>query len=184
MAIAKVKLVGATTEKKLLHLENILTKMQRKLHKTVVGVIPPIPLFFFAEEAQKNGEIFQWLFPAAGTITVACMYVRDYADKDGVTFYANMVGPVTGSTRTFETRKNAVLQTLNIPVAIGDRLVFGVKTPERVKGIWVAFLFEMSIKSLGKEVFLIDEFSKIMDAESAEVTDSASVEVSKDAVQD
>ncbi len=175
MANRKVVIVGATPEKKFQHLESILTRMNRKLHKTVMGVMPPIPLFFFAEQAQPSGEIFQWLFPAAGTITRACMYVRDYADKEGVTFYANMTGPTAGTTQKFETRRNAVIQALNIPVAIGDRLTFGVETPERVKGIWVAFLFEMSIKDLGKETFLIDEFSKIMDTEVAEVSSTEEV---------
>jgi len=169
----RIQVRGSTVEKKFLHIENILNRMQRKLHKTVIGVLPPIPLFFYAEKAQESGEIFQWLFPAQGVITRACMYVREYKTKDGITFTADMIGKTSSTSQSFMTRKNALIQTLNIPVSIGDRLIFRVDSPEQITGIWVAFLFEMNMKDLAKETFIIDEFTKLMNQEIGEITDAA-----------
>ena len=174
-----IKIVGNTPEKKFRHIESILTRMHRRLHKTVLIAVPPIPLFFYEETAKENGEIFQWLFPAAGTIVRACLYIRDFADKEAVTFLAEMKSSTGGQSQMFETRRNATIQEMNIPVAVGDRLTFSTNTPERIKGIWVAFLYQLDMKEVGKEVQMLDDFLKLSEQEL-----TAIVEVPADAIQD
>ncbi len=161
-----IKLKNGTPEEKLAQVEKILNRMQRKLHKTVIGVMPPIPIMLSAEEPNPDGEIFKILIPASGKITAVCLCVKEIEGKEAATFEALIVGPDAGSFIRFATKKLLTIQKTDINVAPGDMLILKTDNPERVHGIWLALLYQMGIKESGKERFLIEELEKILDEDA------------------
>jgi len=167
-----ITIKGKTPDEKIAHIEKILNRMSRKLHKTVVGVIPPIPVMFQVEEPNANGEILSVLLPAAGTIKDVAVFVREFKDKDPVTFKASIDGLVFGTSAAISTRKNLTIQTLNLAVSAGDRLRLVVEGEDKVSGIWIAFLYQIGITSSEQKKFLISEFIQITDGEKEEINGS------------
>ena len=163
-----ITIKGNTSDEKFKHLERILNRMSRKLHKTVIGVIPPVPVMFSAEAPAADGSIFSFLAPASGKITDVCLVIKEFADKEGVDFVVEVNGPSGGAHANFSTRKNLTIHSINLQVAPGDLLSFSTKSPERIKGIWLSFLYLFGIDKAEKMPFLIEEFEKLIDIESTD----------------
>ena len=161
-----IKLKDGTPEEKLIQVERILNRMSRKLHKTVIGVMPAIPIMFQIDEPKEDGEIFKFLLPCKGQITDVCMFVRKFDGSETVDFDASIRGPVTGAFARFSTKKNLTIQRANLDVLAGDMLTLTTDSPEKVHGIWIALLYQMGIKESGKEVFLLDDLDKLLEEET------------------
>jgi len=162
---------GNTADEKFKHLEVILNRMRRKLHKTVVGVMPPVPIMFAADAPREDGEIFSFLAPASGMITDVCLLIKEFTDKNPVTFEAKVNGVLGGAFTKFSTRKNLTVQTVNLSVSPGDMLTLGTDTPDGIKGIWLSFLYQMGINKAGQTKFLIDEFEHMIEEEDIDATE-------------
>lgn len=161
-----IKLKDGTPEEKLVHVERILNRMSRKLHKTVIGVMPAIPIMFSIDEPKEDGEIFSFLMPAKGIITDVCLFVGKFDGSEIVEFEAEVRGPVTGAYARFGTKKNLTIHKASLAVSAGDRLSLRTVSPEKVHGIWLALLYQMGIKESRKEVFLLEELEKILKEEN------------------
>jgi hypothetical protein len=165
-----ITIKGNTPDEKIAHVERILNKMSRRLHRTIIGVIPPVPVMFSTPTPNADGSIFTFLAPASGTITDICLVIKEFADKDPVPFVAQVNGPSGGAHINFLTRKNLTIQAANLQVSAGDLLSFSTSAPDKVKGVWLSFLYQFGMNKLDKTSFLIDEFEKLIDQESSEVS--------------
>jgi hypothetical protein len=154
---------GETTEEKFKVIERTLQRFSRKLHRTVVGVMPPIPIFFEIESIPETGVVFKCLIPTSGVITNVCLYIREFEGKTTVPFRVESHGTSVGTFADFRTRKNLTVDEVNISVSPGDMLTFSTTEPERVRGIWASFLFQMGIKDMKKEKFLIEDFERLIE---------------------
>jgi hypothetical protein len=161
-----IKIKDGTPDQKIEHIERILNRMSRKLHNTVIGVMPAIPVMFSTDEPKENGEIFKFLLPCKGHISTVCMYVNKFDGSEAIAFEAAVRGPITGSNVRFLTKKNLTVENANLPVFAGDMITLTTETPESVHGIWIALLYQMGIKESGKEVFVLDELNKLLEEEN------------------
>ena len=158
-----IKIRGNSTEEKINAIERILNRFQRKLHNTVIGVMPPVPIMFSVKKVDSDGEIFSFLIPAKGVITSICLYIKEFNnEKETVRFKASIEGPAGGTYATIETRKNLTIGNLNLNVSAGDLLVLTTPTPDAISGVWLAFLYQMGIKDCGQEKFLAEELERLL----------------------
>jgi len=162
-----IKIKGNTPEEKLQHVEKILNRMSRKLHKTVVGVMPPIPIIFSTDAPKEDGEIFTFLAPASGRITDICLMVGEYKDQTPVEFKASVEGQVHGSSGSFRTRKNLTITALDLDVHPGDLLrLTTTAEPGQINRIWLSFLYQLGIDKVAKANYIADELFKLLEEEN------------------
>jgi len=161
-----IKLKGDTAEQKFAHLEVVLNRMSRKLHKTVIGIVPPVPVMFSIDVPKDDGEIFSFLAPALGMITNICLMVGEYEGNEPVVFEASVKGKISGASAKFSTRKTLNIQEVQLPINPGDLLVLRTESPEKVRKIWLSFLYQMGVESATHLPYLIDKFTEIMEGES------------------
>ena len=163
-----MKLVkGDSVEQQIQHIDTVLQRMQRRTHKTVVGIIPPNLTFGFVDKPTEDGILLRAIFPA-GRLLKGFMYVEHYADKQPVTFVAEVSGQSGSQTRDFTTRKQLLVIEPDLQLDIGDRLTFKVKEWDKVQGIWIGFLFHIEMKDSVKETYLLDQ----IDALNAELVEN------------
>lgn len=161
-----IKLKGKTPEEKFRHIEIILNRMSRKLHKTVVGVIPPIPVMLAVDKPAPDGLMFSYLAPAIGRISDICMIVKNYAGKDPVEFEASVSGPTSGAMTKFVTRKPVTITNVNLPVNPGDLLILKTTSPDAISEIWLSFLYHIRLNKSEKMSFIAEELLQLVEEES------------------
>lgn len=156
-----IKLKKGTPDERFKQIEVILNRMSRKLHKTVIGVMPPVPVMFSAELPMEDGNMFTFLSPADGTITSICMYIREFEGNEPIEFNAYVKGSAIGHSVTFRTRKNTTINSVDLPVSAGDLLSISTASPDKIRGILVSFSFQMKMDRRGQEKFITDELLKL-----------------------
>ena len=151
---------GDTTEDKMKHLNVLLKRMSKKLHKTVVGVITPFPISSYAKDPVDN-VVLRYMFPASGKITVGGAYIENMP-KDGIDIYTNIHREESVISTSVWTKKKYVLINPDAEILAGDRLVVSVKSRGGdVSGIWVSFLWVPEVKDSEVKQFLIDDLERI-----------------------
>ncbi len=165
---------GSTPEEKFKSIDNILRRMNLKLQRTIIGVMPPIPISSYIDIPGSDRIILRYFFVSDGKITKGGIAVEKYNIKTSVKFSVTFNGPKAGRRYIFETRSPLHLELMDMPIEAGDRLIVKVDTVGTddthnvVEGVWAGFLFEVDIKSMNKEEFLIDELRRISNGESSE----------------
>ncbi len=155
-------------DKSIDHIEIILRRMARRLHRTIVTVIPPSPIYGYVETPNENGDIFKCVLPASGEISKVCMVVSKYTNNNAVDFKIRLENASNISERKFSTKKKVLIETVSVDVLAGDLLTFSTNNPEAVKGIWSTILYhidmpESKIKEVafeGLNELLEDNFSE------------------------
>ena len=147
---------GETTEQQISHVDVILKRMSRRLHKTVVGIIPPNLTFNYIKTPAEDGVLLRAIFPS-GRLIKGFMFIDKYVDKDPVNFIAEISGLQGTQSRVFTTRKQLLIFEPNLDLEIGDRLVFKTDSPLRIEGIWTGFLFQIEMKDSVQKTFVIDQ---------------------------
>ena len=151
-----IKIKEGTPDERFDHVEKILQRMARRLHKSVAVIIPPIPIFFSIEIIPTSGLIFQCLLPVRGTITDVCMYISKFERKEAAKFHAEVRGAITIKGTSIETAKRLTIGKVDIPVNAGDMLIFSTSSPDLISGVWVSFLYEVGMDVMKKEHIPID----------------------------
>ncbi len=164
----RLTLKGKTVEGKLQHVERILQRFQRRLHKTVISAIPPIPVQSHIDHPKDDGGIIKHILPADGKIIKGAIAIGKYSSNKAVQFDC-LVRRMDGSSesQSFKTRKHAHIIDLSLNVTAGDLL--SISTPFAkddkdewvVEDIWIAILYSISIKESVLEKHLIDKLEEI-----------------------
>jgi hypothetical protein len=160
-------LKGETPEQKFKHIEGILNRMSRKLHKTVVGVVPPVPVIFQAAAPKDNGEIFSFIVPATGMITNVCLLIGEFKDQTPVEFKASVEGRTVGSSASFRTRKNVTVAVVNLEVHPGDLLKLSTNAePGQISGIWLSLLYQIKTDKTSHMKYIAEELFALLEEEN------------------
>jgi len=166
-----LKIEGKDSNEKFAHLEVILKRFSRRLHKTIIGAVPPSPIFGYVEKPAEDGTIIKCAIPAKGEISRACLVVSNYVDTKLVTFNVEIanfdiygVSPAK-STVSFQTRKNVVIAYINQKVNVGDCLTLSVPIIdiERISGIWTTLLYHIDLTEGKIEEVVIDGLDKLIE---------------------
>lgn len=163
---------GNTTAEKFTCIEKVLQKFSRRLHKTILGVVPPAPISSYTEDVGEDGLITRFMFPGAGKVTKGCMFVEEYVDKKTVEFFVQVLGASGGRSFKFSTRKALTIIEPNLDVDVGDRLVITTEVPARAKRIWVGFLYEFAVGDMYKQPLLIGQFEKLIEGGFRDASES------------
>ena len=65
---------GKDANEKFKHIERILQRFGRRVHRTFVGLVPASPVFGFLANPMENPIVMQAIFPADGIITKGAIY--------------------------------------------------------------------------------------------------------------
>lgn len=167
----ELEIKGNTVDKKFNHIQAILRRMARKLHKTVIGAIPPIPIISYVDEVPSDGVICRIVSPCSGEITNVCLHIDEFINKDSgrlANFSIHSSGMLGDRSWSFETKKNANNGKFRIPIEAGTKVTLQTDSPPTVRGVWIAVLIEVGLKGTHREAFLIEDFEKIIDGEVEE----------------
>jgi len=156
---------GETTEQKFKHLERILQRFSRRLHKTIIGLVPASPIFGYCERSAKDPIVLRAIFPADGVITQAAMRAEECGKNARI-----RVDVRSGDgefSKSFSLKAKAVVQEVNFSVKAGDSLeVWVVDISDDDKGslgVLVGFLYQVGMKDLTSVKFLIDQFETLIE---------------------
>jgi len=163
----KLFVKGKTDEERFKSIEQTFKHFSKRLHKTMVGVIPPIPLFGFVDipDPETGLVMAQGPFPFNGMITRGVLIVEHYEGKESVKFTINMIGLKAQRSVSFDTRKQVIIEQLNLPIELGDRLNLIVDQPDRVMAIWASILCVVPMAETQQEKYLIEEVSRVAEEE-------------------
>ena len=151
---------GDTVEKQMKHLNVLLKRMSKKLHKTVVGVITPFPISGYTKDP-VDSVVLRYMFPSSGKITVGGAYIESMP-KDGIDIYTNIHRGDSVLSNSVWTNKKYVLINPDVEILAGDRLVISVVSKGGdVSGIWVSFLWVPEVKDSEVKQFLIEDLERI-----------------------
>lgn len=165
---------GRTSDEKFNSIEAILRRMGRRLSTKVIGLVPVSPIYDFVYVPDPNGVVLRKLIPAPGVITRACFFIEEKGVKtlsacikldNGIYNRHHMVE------YTIKNRTMAVKPDLE--VLEGDRVTITVNTENaeeasKLKGIWVALLYEINYTCLNSREFLPEQFEKLTELEVEE----------------
>ena len=164
-----IEIKGKNSDEKFAHLEVILKRFSRRLHKTIIGAVPPSPIFGYVEKPAEDGTIIKCAIPAKGEISRACLIISKYADPKLVTFNVEIanfdiygVSPRKAAV-SFQTRKNVVVAEINQKVNVGDCLTLSTPDGERISGIWTTILYHIDLTEGKVEEIVIDGLDKLIE---------------------
>lgn len=168
---------GKTADEKFASVENVLRRMGRRLSTKVIGVLPVSPIYDFIYEPETDGVVMRKLVPAPGIITKLCFYAASKGDK-AIGVHVELANSLnnTMSRVDYAVKRNTIALVPNLKVDTGDRITISVTADnaeelEKLRGIWVALLYEIDYNSLKQTEFLLEQFEA---ATAAEVLEDAS----------
>lgn len=153
---------GNTVEEQIKHIDIILSRFSRRLHKTVQGIITPFSISDYVE-SPINDSVFKFMFPVVGEISTALIYVENMP-KNGVDVSVVLESNGGGSrTDQLFSKSNSISLDLNLNVKGGDRISINVvsKDPEPLIGVWSSILWTPEIKNATIKRFLIDALDNV-----------------------
>ena len=159
---------GETLEEQMKHVDTVLKRFSRRLHKTVVGVIPPYPISGYVQSS-IDGVVLRYMFPAEGRIILGALHIEEMP-KSGVDVYAVVHLEDIHKSEVFFTKKASVLIRPDIDVVARSRLTLSVKAKgeEQVSGIWASLLWVPEIKDSVIKRFLVDGLDKVEEENASE----------------
>lgn len=174
----KFCLKGETVEERLNSAEVALKHAFRRLHKTVVGVIPPVPIFTYVQHPLDDGTIMTAVMPAGGRIRKGALAVRTYNHPKAIEFECSVERASGSYSEKFTTKKPVYLVDLGIDILAGDVITVKVDKTRTdddsawaIEGIWISFLFDMRIEDMAVVNRMIDELERIEDERVRGLTD-------------
>lgn len=154
---------GRSVDEKFNSIDIVLKHFSRRLGHKVVGLVPAAPVFDFVYTPDTYGVILRRIFPAKGVITKACVYIAHYEGRGSTVIEIEIVRDGKSIIEEFEVRSGrSLLLDLNLIVEPGDLFLLSAREWEKVKGIWIGFLYEIDIGGLGRKEFVFDQLEEFV----------------------
>jgi hypothetical protein len=159
------KFLSGTVEEQLAQTDRMLRHMSLRTHKTIVGLVPPIPLSFYAQGPDVDGVVGRFIFAVSGVIDRITIAFDKIADKEVVVRFEFSGGDSTYSKDILVKGKVKTVKA-DTGIIVGDMVTVYVyeaigKIPAAVSGIWIGARL-MPLKSeLGSEQVMIEELEKV-----------------------
>ena len=163
---------GNSVEAKFNSINATLKHFSRRLRSVVVGVIPASPVYDFVFVPEPDGVLLRSIFPVAGKIVKSCIFVANRDAKGPTVFVATIENEKGSNSKKFEVRSKPLIFDLDTPVEAGDRLTLTVEEPDKVRGIWFAFLYEAELRSMTQKTFAIDQFERMLEEDLKDAGES------------
>lgn len=153
-----LELQGRTLTEKVAHIERILDSFRGRLSRTVLGVIPPIPIITHCD-VPTDGLLAELLIPISGVIDRAFIRIGAYDHKE-----ARIVASVISGTHTISTEFlcNRPSHSFDAgwDVLAGDLIrIMG----EGIIDIHIAFAIQPTLSRAVKEKHMIEGFMALME---------------------
>lgn len=162
----KAKLIqGTSVDQKMESIERILQHMQRRMHKKVTGIIPPVPLSVHVS-VPDDGTVLKYLFPAAGKISRVCLIVNNLPEgKKVADFKVTIMSRGHEAVEKVTVANKLYVEQVDLAIAPGDRL--HVTTKDDVSDIWFAALYEITPNEGTVITRMIEALEKELDNEGS-----------------
>jgi hypothetical protein len=160
-----IKIYGDTTEKKFAHVERILQRMFRRVHKTIVGAMPKVPVMGYCD-TPKDEIITRILIPGQCRLVDAAFLVdRPTLDMDGDVIPPVIMVEVKREAETFG-RRFVLNEELKNPTMAFDLLpgdVLCVRSDMGIAGISYTLLFDFGRSLYTMQDIVISELEAVLD---------------------
>ena len=152
---------GNTLEEQMRSVDGYLNSWNRRIPKTVTGVITPFPISGFVNNPEDK-VVLRYMFPVNGKITIGGAFF-DTMPKDGVDIYINIHrGSAVNSTSIFANTPSIVI-TPNVEILAGDRLTVSAipRKDGEISGVWTSFVWLPNAKTTEIIKYLIEELETL-----------------------
>jgi len=153
---------GNTPEEKLKHVETILRRMFRRLHRVIIGVVPPVPIFGYCDIVPDNGAVFRYVVPVRATLIRACLDFRDKGSPGPARFMFSLSSGGTVVSKGVEVKNKTLVTDLDIEVFPGNILLCIVGENTVVHGVSVSVLMRIDKSECDTEKIAIDKFDTML----------------------
>jgi len=151
-------------EKRISHIERILSRLIRRSKKTAEAMLTPYPISNCITGEDVHGTVLKYMFSAKGTIGKGLIRF-DKKLKSGVIVTVTLENDLGGQAKTFIANRNQILIEPNLEVYSGDRLTVIVEPSDSSEGklneVWIAFLWAPHVGEATVKSFLIDKLDEI-----------------------
>jgi hypothetical protein len=153
--------LGKTPDEKLDAVERTLQQFSRRLHKTVIGVIPPAPVFGYLNQLGPDGVIFRGLVPVNMILSYAGISMD--VPKQEVTINISADGEDEGLFKTFKTKRQLSVVEPKLSIKGGSKVTIAADQP--LTNVWYGLILDFELNSMAQKQFMIEELERLLGAE-------------------
>lgn len=157
----RLVLEGRTTAEKLAHVERILDSFRGRLGKTIVGIIPPVPIMHYCA-FPENGLIARLLIPISGVIDKAYMRIGHYASREA-TITVTITSTSSSKSVNFLCNRHVNQYATRERIQAGD--VIEIRG-EGVSDIHIAVAIQPDMKQAVKESYMLEGFMALLEEDN------------------
>ena len=151
---------GDTTEAQIKHIDMILSRFSRRLHKTTAAVVSPTLVPSFKKKLDDD-VCLSAMFPVDGTILVGAIYVGSMC-KAGVDIHAVASGDFGSRKKSMFTKRQLTIVRPDIEVPAFSRVEIKMipRDDGEVFDVWSSIMWAPEIRGAVVKQFVIDELNK------------------------
>jgi hypothetical protein len=167
---------GDTVEKQIKHIDLILARFSRKLHKTVIGVVPPIVIPFYYSQVEAGDTVLRFITPVDGTMLGGAIFIEEMEEKR-MPLSIKLQSGLDIMDVGFEVKLGFSALKKEVDMKAGGRI--SVVMHGEAKGVWLSLAFEPTV-GVGKiKRMMIDELDRVEEENTDTSTEAPSTEVSE-----
>lgn len=155
---------GSSSDAKFASIEATLRHFSHRLGRKVIGLIPATPIIRFVVP-DAEGAILNMICPADGRITQGCIFVSSEEPKISLEFQLKRKDKM--ETSMYDIKANVSLPfRFDLEVELGDMVTLWIYEPEKVKNVWIGFLYEVGIEGLRKRDIPIKQIEEMIEEDN------------------
>ena len=150
--------LNGTVDQKFEDMQTILRRLARRVHKTVIGVMPAIPVMGHCE-TPINGRICKLLIPGScklKSMDLHTPYVLKNDDGEVIPFLFNIKAERKGKTVIDHFRQEDTDNPLQVDIELQGGDIFTIDTPQAVTDISYTLLFDFGDELMIKQMFILN----------------------------
>ena len=151
---------GDTVEKQIKHIDLILARFSRKLHKTVIGVVPPIVIPFYYDQVEAGDTVLRFITPVDGTMLGGGIYIEEMGEKmKRLPLSIKLQSGLDVMDVGFEVKLGFSALKKEVDMDAGGRI--SVVIHGEAKGVWLSLAFEPTVGAGRIKRMMLDELERV-----------------------